>query len=163
LAETRIAAWPSFVVAEFEMNDVLVQLGKGWREDAPANVREILRHHEGNGKSGILEIRAGAHLKQFERTPMYVFYEHGREQEGIRATIECIGSFLAELERNDHDVVSLIFINFKAAIGFEKQLTTKSDFQLVTEGLRAFCTAVMGSFAVVSTCEWAMLSCSLVG
>jgi len=145
------------------MNNMLVQLAKGWRDDAPANVRELFHHLGGNGKSGIFEIRAGAHLKDFERSPIYAFYERGRELEGIRATVECIGSFLAELNRTDHDVVSLIFINLKPAIGLEKQPTAKIDFQLVTEGLRAFCATVLGSFAVSSTCEWAMLSCSRVG
>jgi hypothetical protein len=140
-----------------------VQVGRGWRDKIPPDVRKVLELHDGQGKLAVLVVHADAHLEGFQGCGDTMFYGHAQDVEAVAMAFQAVSNFLATLQRGEVDVVSLIFVNFqpKTFSLSPRPDATVAVVATVVEGLRHFLEAVVGSVSgegMWSLCEWAMVS-----
>jgi hypothetical protein len=145
----------------------VVRVGRGWRDQIPADVGKVLQIHEGHDKLGVLCVHADAHLPGFQGCSDIPFYGQSQDIDAAGLVFHVVGQFLAHLHRDEVDVASLIFVNFKPQTFSlsPRPEGVVADVPSPLEGLRWFCQNVVGSIrgeGMWSVCEWAMLSCTRI-
>src|SRR5262245_53463331 len=94
-----------------------------------------------------------------------MFYGHSQDVKAVGLAFRALEHFLSTLERDEVDVVSLIFVNFQPETFSlsPRPEAYAANMPTVVEGLRHFLQAVVGSIqgeGMWSLYEWAMVSCT---
>lgn len=151
------------------MAGITTKFRRGWRDNVPPEIETVLQvHPDGQGKLAVLCVQAHALPDQSLGASDMPLYGHPlTDVDGVFNAYHVVSYFLELIVREDVDVASLLFFNFRSETFSLSERPSPLALAVVTplEGIHAFCQSVCGSLhprEIWSLCEWAMLSCERV-
>src|SRR5260370_32369872 len=130
------------------MNDWPIRVARGWREEhVPCDVKDVLKGHNGHDKLAALCLRAVSNSEGIKSTSDLPFYGQTTDLDTVALVMGAITSFIAHLTRDDLDLASLTFVNFKPhTFSLSPRPTSVAkDAPSILEGLGWFSQSVEGS------------------
>ena len=146
-----------------------VRVARGQREHALPVIQQAYQQQQAyQGRKGAFVLVAQAHLSHAATYSDSGFYVVDRPEQSLRCGLGALAGFLAALEKQELDVITLVYIHipqYMMVFSPRPDLETREAPDVLT-GVAMFCTAVEQSGGdsghTERQCEWVAISCDRI-